>query len=168
MPLILRPFGPEDEAPALAARAEFEGTGFDFLPFDYDPRMPWSEWIDLMDSYRQGVDLPENRTRAAFLAADVDGQLVGRASIRFELNDYLVFRGGHIGYDVLSAFRRRGFATAILRQSIDIARNEGVTDVLVTCDDSNVGSAKVIERCGGVIEKIAFDEDGTAFRRYWI
>jgi predicted acetyltransferase len=49
-----------------------------------------------------------------------------------------------------------------------IARNEGVSAVLVTCDDSNVGSAAVIERCGGVLEKIALDEDGVAFRRYWI
>jgi predicted acetyltransferase len=168
MPLVLRPFGPADEGPALAARAEFEGTGFDFLPFDFDPRTPWSEWIVLMERYRQGVDLPENRTRAAFLAADVDGQLVGRASIRFELNDFLVFRGGHIGYGVISAFRQKGYGTAILRQSVVIARNEGVSDVLVTCDDSNVGSVKVIERCGGVLEKIAFDEEGVAFRRYWI
>jgi predicted acetyltransferase len=121
-----------------------------------------------MERYRQGVDLPENRTRAAFLAADVDGQLVGRASIRFELNDFLVFRGGHIGYGVISAFRQKGYGTAILRQSVVIARNEGVSDVLVTCDDSNVGSVKVIERCGGVLEKIAFDEEGVAFRRYWI
>jgi predicted acetyltransferase len=168
MQLILRPFGPADEAPALAAEVEFEGTGFNFLPFDFDPRMPWAEWIALMERYRQGVDLPENRTRAAFLAADVDGRLVGRASIRFELNDFLVFRGGHVGYDVIPAFRRRGYATAILRESIVIARNEGVTTALVTCDDCNIGSAKVIERCGGVLENIAFDEEGVTFRRYWI
>jgi predicted acetyltransferase len=168
MPLILRSFGPADEAPALAARAEFKGTGFDFLPFDFDPRMAWAEWIDLMERYRRGVGLPENRTRSAFLAADVDGQLVGRASIRFELNDFLAFRGGHIGYDVILAFRRRGYATAILRQSLVIARSEGVTAALITCDDSNVASSKVIESCGGVLEKITLDEDGVAFRRYWI
>ena len=121
-----------------------------------------------MERYRQGIDLPENRTRSALLAADVDGQLVGRASIRFELNDFLAFRGGHIGYDVISVFRRKGYATEILRQSIVIARNEGLTALLVTCDDSNVGSTKVIERCGGVLESTAVDEEGTSFRRYWI
>ena len=168
MPLTLRPFGLADEAPALAARAEFEGTGFNFLPFDFDPRMPWAEWIALMERYRQGIDLPENRTRSAFLAADVDGQLVGRASIRFELNAFLAFRAGHLGYDVIRAFRRRGYATAILRESIEIARSEGAGPLLVTCNDDNVGSATVVERCGGVLEAIAIDDDGVAFRRYWI
>jgi predicted acetyltransferase len=168
MTLILRSFNLADEAAALAARAEFEGTGFHFLTLDFDPRIPWAEWIDLMERYRQGIDLPANRTRSALLAADVDGQLVGRASIRFELNDFLAFRGGHIGYDVISTFRRKGYATEILRQSIVIARSEGVTALLVTCDDSNVGSAKVIERCGGVLETTEVDEDGIRFRRYWI
>ena len=121
-----------------------------------------------MERYRQGNDLPENRVRTAFLAADVEGQLVGSVSIRFELNTFLVARGGHVGYAVISSFRRRGYATAILRESVVIARNEGVTAVLVTCDDSNIGSAQVIERCGGVLEEIAFDDDGIGFRRYWI
>jgi len=130
--------------------------------------MAWVEWIELMERYRRGVGVPANRVRAAFLAADVGGQLVGRASIRFELNDYSAFRGGHIGYHVISAFRRRGYATAILRESVQIARSEGVGAVLLTCDDDNVGSATVIERCGGVLESIALDDDGVNFRRYWI
>lgn len=168
MPLLLRPFGPADEVAARAAWAQFLGTGFDFLPFDFDSRMNWAEWTDLMERYRQGLDLPENRVRAAFLAADVDGQLVGRVSIRFELNAFLATRGGHIGYAVIPAYRRRGYATAILKESIVIARNEGVSPVLVTCDDDNTGSAKTIERCGGVLEDTVFGDDGVAFRRYWI
>lgn len=168
MSLILRPFVPADEATALAARAEFEDTEFEFLPFDYDERMTWSGWIALMERIRQGVDVPKGRVRAAFLAADVDGQLVGRTSIRFALNDFLAFRGGHIGYGVRPAFRRRGYATAILRASVAIARSEGVGDILVTCDDDNTGSAATIERCGGVLEATVIDDLGVGFRRYWI
>jgi len=168
MPLILRPFGPTDEALALDAAAEFNGTGFDFLAFNFDPTMPWNEWTALMERHRQGIDLPENRVQGAFLAADVDGQLVGCASIRFELNDFLAARGGHIGYAVIPGFRRRGYATAILTEAIKIARSEGVETLLLDCDDDNVGSATVIERCGGVFESMALAEDGTAFRRYWI
>lgn len=58
---------------------------------------------------------------------------------------------------------------AILEQSLVVARALGITDVLVTCDDDNVGSASVIERCGGVLDSIVDPESGgTAVRRYWI
>jgi predicted acetyltransferase len=44
----------------------------------------------------------------------------------------------------------------------------GVERVLVTCDDDNVGSATVIERCGGVLAEVGIGRDGQALRRYWI
>jgi predicted acetyltransferase len=40
--------------------------------------------------------------------------------------------------------------------------------VLVTCDDDNVGSATVIERCGGVFDSLVGGFDGPPKRRYWI
>jgi predicted acetyltransferase len=38
------------------------------------------------------------------------------------------------------------------RQSLTVAWSIGLERVLATCDDDNVGSAKVIENCGGVLE----------------
>ena len=64
--------------------------------------------------------------------------------------------------------RRRGYGTEILGQSLVVARAAGVDRVLVTCDDDNVGSAAVIERCGGVLESVIDGSDGVAKRRYWI
>ena len=58
--------------------------------------------------------------------------------------------------------------TEILRESLVIARAGGVDAVLMTCNDSNVGSAAVIECCGGVLEDVITLADGTALRRYWI
>ncbi|MEO7397392.1 MAG: GNAT family N-acetyltransferase, partial [Ilumatobacteraceae bacterium] len=77
--------------------------------------------------------------------------------------------GGHIGYCVLPDSRGHGHATAILQQSIVIARAAGVERVLVTCDETNVASSTVIERCGGEFESAVLSADGGPPKlRYWI
>jgi predicted acetyltransferase len=90
--------------------------------------------------------------------------------LRHALNDDLRRNGGHVGYAVRPAHRRRGYATEILRQSLVVLRALGVERVLVTCDDDNIGSATVIERCGGVLQDVvpAAAADATPIRRYWI
>jgi predicted acetyltransferase len=122
-----------------------------------------------LESQRFDVDLPEGRVPATFLVAVAEGQIVGRVSIRHALNAYLAEVGGHIGYGVRPGFRRKGYATAILRQSIVVASSIGLERVLVTCDEDNVGSAKVIENCGGALESVAAGRDGSMpKRRYWV
>ncbi|GAA5118077.1 GNAT family N-acetyltransferase [Alloalcanivorax gelatiniphagus] len=94
----------------------------------------------------------------------VDGDdYLGRIAIRHRLNDFLLDVGGHIGYDVRPSRRREGHATAMLRHALPWARDLGIDPALVTCDDDNLGSARVIEAAGGVLE----DVRGVK-RRYWV
>lgn len=167
-PLRLRPPGPGDEAEFRAAHRTMAAEDFPFGLF-YHPRMAWTYYLETLAACRRGTDLPPRRVRSAFLVAEVAGVIVGRSSVRFELNEFLAYEGGHIGYCVLPDHRRRGHATEILQQSLAIARAGGVERALITCDDANVGSATVIERCGGVLESVVTPPDGAApFRRYWI
>lgn len=136
----------------------------------YEPGMPWAKYVDRLAAWRVGTDLPDNFVPNTLLVADVDGVIVGRSSIRHSIsNEFLAREGGHIGYGVLREHRRRGYATEILRQSLVIVRSIGAERVLVTCDDDNIGSATVIERCGGVFESLTESTEGdTPKRRYWI
>ncbi len=103
------------------------------------------------------------------LWAVVDEQLVGRISIHHELTDALRREGGHIGYDTLPSRRGRGVATEMLHQALPIARALGVDDILLTCDDTNTASIRVIERNGGALEATrALGPDGPSKRYYWI
>jgi predicted acetyltransferase len=88
---------------------------------------------------------------------------LGRIAIRHRLNGFLLDYGGHIGYDVRASARRRGHATAMLRAALPVVRSLGIDPVLVTCDDTNTASRRVIEKCGGVFE----DRRGKKLR-YWI
>ena len=158
----------DDEAAVRAAQDALRADGFVFSLW-LDEAPSWSAWLDELDRRRRDQTISEDQVPSVFLLAEVGGELVGRSSIRFALNQFLLREGGHIGYGVLPEHRRRGYATEILRQSLAIVRANGVDRVLVTCDVDNVASATVIERCGGVLEDIHEEsQDGIPKRRYWI
>ena len=94
----------------------------------------------------------------------VDGEkYLGRLAIRHRLTEFLLDVGGHIGYDVRPSRRKEGHATAMLQAALPWARDLGIDPALVTCDDDNVGSVRVIESAGGVLEDVRGIK-----RRYWV
>jgi predicted acetyltransferase len=164
--MILRELTIEDEAQALAGHHELAQGNWEYL-LKYEPGMKWSEYISLLDAEARGINLAPGRVRATFLIAEVDGVLVGRSSIRHTLNEFLLNVGGHIGYGVRPEYRGRGYAKEILKQSLIYVKGLGVEMALLTCDDDNYASARVIESQGGVLEnKVVFER--TLKRRYWI
>lgn len=166
--LTLRPFESRDEAAARAAQDELQRDGFTFLLQGFNPDEPWADYIARLELASRGEGLEAGWVPADLWVADVNGELVGRTSIRHQLNDHLAQFGGHIGYGVRPAFRRRGYATRILELSLVRAGQVGVTSALLTCDDDNTASAATIERCGGVFERMAVGEHGRPIRHYWV
>ena len=84
-------------------------------------------------------------------------------------NDNLRVFGGHVGYSVRPSARGNGIATELLRHAIDHLRGRGVAAFLITCDPLNVASARVIEKCGGVLHDQSYSaEHGHEICRYWI
>lgn len=88
---------------------------------------------------------------------------LGRIGVRHRLTPTLLEVGGHIGYDVRPSARRRGHATEMLRQALDVAREPAIDPTLVTCDVDNLGSRTVIVRNGGVLE-----DERAGKLRFWV
>ena len=165
--LFLRALVPSDSAQALAAHAELAHEDFEFL-LGWTGQN-WKDYLAELDRERRGVDLPGGWVPATFLVGDVAGHIVGRVSIRHRLSARLAEVGGHIGYVTRPAFRGRGYATEMLRQSLAVAREVGVEQALLTCDDTNLTSAATIEKCGGRLEAVVAARDGVPAKRlYWI
>lgn len=165
--LVLRPVVPQDEDAFRCAHRAMAADRFGFGLW-YDEDTPFDRYVKRLAEQERGENLAGHLVPHSFRVADVGGVIVGRVSIRHRLNDWLLQEGGHIGYGVLPEHRRRGYATEILRQSLGIVAGHGVDRVLVTCNDDNVGSAAVIERCGGVLAEVGVGHDGQQVRRYWI
>jgi len=160
----------EDEEPEFIRAHRATSSEVPFFLHYYSDGMPFRAYLDKLADQRRGTNLPPNTVPSTFLFAFVGPRIVGRVSIRHTLNEFLEKIGGHIGYVVVSEFRRRGYATEILRQALEIAREDlGIRRVLVTCDDDNVGSIRTIEKNGGRLENVIPGTDlEKAKRRYWI
>lgn len=124
-----------------------------------------------MDNREQSKLPPTYVPSYDYFAVDGD-RFIGIVHIRVRLTDNLLKYGGHIGYGVNPKYWRMGYGKEILRLAIEehkdlIEENR----ILVTCDDDNIGSYKIIEANGGVLEnKVQNEESGEIFltRRYWI
>jgi len=167
--LLLRLPTPDEEQEFLRAHRATSPEVPTFLHY-YTEGMPFSTYLEVLAERARGEHLPPDHVPSTFLFAFVEARIVGRVSIRHSLNDFLERAGGHIGYVVVPEFRRRGYATTMLRLSVEIARDQlGINRILVTCDDDNVGSIRTIEKNGGVLENIVSGPDlEKPKRRYWI
>jgi len=169
VPLELRLPTIDEEPEFLRAHHATSPGAPSFLHY-YQEGMPFARYLEVLAQHARGENLPPNHVSSTFLFGFDGSRIVGRVSIRPELNDFLRRVGGHIGYVVVPEFRRRGYATAMLRQALEIAhRRFGLDRVLLTCDDDNVGSIRTIEKNGGVLESVITGPDlARPKRRYWI
>jgi predicted acetyltransferase len=127
----------------------------------------YQEWLKQIINQEKGSS--PNRVPATQFLSMIDDKIIGLVNIRHRLTPELLVEGGHIGYSIHPAERRKGFAADQLRLSLIEAEKLGLERVLVTCDKNNTGSAKTIQRVGGILEnEIISPDSGEVFQRYWI
>ena len=98
---------------------------------------------------------------------DVSGRIVGAVNIRHWLNEELLRVWGNIGCGIRSDERGKGYATRALSLALDKCRALRLPRVLLGCYKDNAASARVIQKCGGVLEN-EIAEGGKVVQRYWI
>ena len=167
--LTLRTLQPADREAFVDAVSEFLAVEPSWpFAFRFDLDDDFDEYVRMLEAWSKGEQLPESHVPSSYLVGLVERKIVGRVSLRHELSDALRRIGGHIGYGVVPSERGKGYATEMLRQTLPLARGLGISRAMLTCDDGNHASIRVIERCGGVLEARDQSPHGTTIRRYWI
>lgn len=111
----------------------------------------------------EGKDLPEGYVPQTLYWLWVEDKVVGIGKLRHYLNDNLRKKGGHAAYAVRKSERKKGYGKLILRELIKKAKGKGIDRLLLTCDNDNIASRKIIEANNGILEKIVDEEC-----KYWI
>lgn len=149
--------------------------------YDLDSLDGFTGWVENLllqadPAYDHGIDRSP-ATNFWVVEDDASGapRYLGSLQLRHHLTDFTRRFNGNIGYGVRPSARRRGVAGFALRSALPHARRLGLERVLVTCDEPNVGSARTITSCGGVLERtVPLDDDMRRngfehpVQRYWI
>ena len=96
-----------------------------------------------------------------------DNYIVGMIDIRHYLNEYLTQVGGNIGYSVRKSERNKGYAKQMLKLALEKCKELKIKKVLITCDEDNIASEKVILSANAKLEDIR-NVDGENKKRFWI
>lgn len=148
---------------------EYKANGIDDYSFT-DPDL--CNIFEKFEDYRKERNLKPGRVGSDYywLVDDASNTFLGEISIRHELNDVLRICGGHIGYGIRFACWNKGYGTMMLAMALEKAKQRGLDRVLITCDDTNIASARVMEKNECCFEdKVEYMRNGKKIliRRYW-
>lgn len=154
----------------LDALVEFEKTSeASFWKFPDETPRTIEAYIERILNHSQGHDLPESWVPSTSYWLIDNDEFIGHVNIRHRLNDYILNYAGHIGYAIRPSKRRQGYGTKILALALPKAAALGLNRILITCDDTNLASHKIIKKNGGILENsIEQENDLPKKLRFWI
>ena len=127
------------------------------------------EYIQLRRDHAKGKRLPDGWIPNSTYWLVDSRTFLGEVNLRHELTDHLRRIGGHIGYWISPFQRKKGYGKEILKRVLEKAKARDFKKVLITCDESNEASIKIIESNGGVFEKNEHVAEGKPKKHlYWI
>jgi predicted acetyltransferase len=151
----------------IEAIKEFQAEGRNIKVDLNELKNNFSGYVLKLRNQAKGIDLPKDYVPSSIYWL-VDGKdYIGKVSVRHRLTPALLKIGGHIGYEIRPSKRKMGYGTLALKSALPKAKELGIDKALLTCNVDNIGSQKIIEKNGGVLENI-LETEGQVKRRYWI
>ena len=127
------------------------------------------DWLEELKKRSSEATVPEGLVPSStYLGVrEKDNYIVGMIDIRHYLNNFLKQFGGNIGYSVRKSERNKGYAKQMLELALEKCKDLKMKKVLITCDEDNIASEKVILSANAKFEDIRSFE-GKNKKRFWI
>ena len=127
------------------------------------------DWLEELKKRNSEDTVPEGLVPSStYLGVrEKDNYIVGMIDIRHYLNEYLTQAGGHIGYGVRKTERNKGYAKQMLKLALEKCKDLKIKKVLITCDEDNIASEKVILSANAKLEDIR-NVNSENKKRFWI
>lgn len=171
--MYLRELKLEDKEKILEMCQEIHKLDGNFEGLDFLSNLNEDNFEDILEKiekYKHKEKINKNRSTETFFIAinDMD-KIVGGIIFRHQLKGNLINHGGNLGYLIRPTERKKGYGTEILRLGLIKCQEKRLKKVLISCRNTNVASAKVIENNGGIYENDFYDKEADKiYRRYWI
>ena len=161
--------GPEHASAIASYVEEFASAGErEINGYFRKPNWTHTETVAKLKAWSFGEEL-DGWVPSSTLFLISNDRILGNYNLRHELTDALMIYGGSCGYSVRPTERRNGYATKMLGHAKRLGKELGLGRMLLTCNPDNTGSVRTIEKNGGVLQDVAYNEDiGSDVARYWI
>lgn len=162
--ILVRP-APELKEQALSYRREHFQHGEEIIYGSelFDKTESYEEWLSNVTRNTDPKTVNENWmvTDTFFAVRKSDEKIIGIIDLRHTLNEFLKDLG-NCGYSVRPSERKKGYATEMLRQLLETAKDAGMKELHLSVEQDNTASIKVIQKNGGLYERSFTYEGETA------
>ncbi len=142
---------------------EYKSLYPDFKPFA--TKENFEDFLKHVEDCKNGIN--NNCLKEIYYFAIENDKIVGHGSIRLNPEiDEKVNIYGHIMYGVVPSKRKKGYGTLICKLLIEKAKELGLENIIISCNEDNIGSSLIIQKNNGTFFEKVIDEEGNSINRY--